>query len=83
MAGPTIAADFNKALDVKCNITAQIAFHFDIVFDVFTKFRDIFFGQILDTSVGIDTCCGNNVACRLSADTVDICETDFDSLVSR
>ena len=82
MTGPAIAADFNQALNVERDVAAKVTLNLNVVLNVFTKFCYIFFGQILYTRVGIYTGCGNNVACRFSADTVDVCEADFDSLLS-
>ena len=56
---------------------------YEVVVDVVTKLSNIIFAEILNSCIRVYTCvCEDNIS-RFTTDTVDVCETDFDSLVSR
>ena len=81
MAHTTVAADLGQALDVKRGLTAEVAFHDVVVVDRFTQLCFFLIGEVLNSGVGVDSGYLQNLLCAGSADTVDISETDFYSLV--
>ena len=83
MAQSAIAADLGQTLDVKRGLTAEVAFHDVTVVDALTQLGLFFVGQIFDAGVGVDPGRFQDFQCAGSADSVDIGETDFDSLVFR
>ena len=42
----TIATDFNKSLDVKCYVTAKVAFHAAVMVDIFSQLGNVVLAQI-------------------------------------
>lgn len=82
MTNTTIATDFNKSLDIKSGFSAKIALNLEIVIDIFTKLGNVILAHIFNSKVGIYAGCCNNVACCFTTYAVDICESDFDSLIS-
>ena len=61
MSYSTVATDFHKTFDIEHDVTSQIAFDVQIVFDIVTYFNDLFFGQIFYTGVGIDARLGEQL----------------------
>ena len=82
MTQAAIAADFAQALDVQSGLTAQVAFD-GVGLDGVTQLLLVCVGQILYTGVGVDTSLRQDVLSALSANTVDISESDLDSLILR
>ena len=81
VANAAVAADLGQPLDIQGNLTAQVAFHHVALVDGFTKLGFVGLGQILDAGVGVDPSLRQDVLGALSANTVDIGQTDFDSLI--
>ena len=81
MTGAAVAADLGQPLDIQGNLTAQVAFHHVALVDGFTKLGFVGLGQILDAGVGVDPSLRQDVLGALSANTIDIGQTDFDSLI--
>ena len=81
MTGAAIAADLAQTLDVECGLTAKVAFHDVAVVDGFTKLGLVSIGQILHAGVGVHACLCQDLLSTLSANTIDISQTDFDSLI--
>ena len=82
MTYATVASYFNKSLDIKRSFSSEIALDLYMMVDVLTKLRNVVLGKILNSRVGIDTGCLNNVAGGFAADTVYIGKTNFNSLLS-
>ena len=76
-----VAADLGQPLDIQSNLTAQVAFHHVALVDGLTKLGFVGLGQILHAGVGVDPSLRQDVLGALSANTVDIGQTDFDSLI--
>ena len=83
MSHSAIAADFGQALDVKCCLAAQVTFHDVTVVNAFTELVFFFFGQIFYSGIGVNPGLLQDFECAGSADTVDIGETDLNSLSFR
>jgi hypothetical protein len=81
MAQTTVAADLGQALDVKRGLTAEVAFHDKVVVDALTQLGFFLIGEVFHAGVGIDPSHVQDLLRAGSADSVDISETDFDSLV--
>ena len=82
MTNTTVAADFHQALDVQGNLTAEVAFHLQVLFDVITQLADLILGEILHSGVGIDADLRENLLGSGQADTLDIGQADFHALFS-
>ena len=83
MTQAAVAANLSQALDIQGGLTAQITFHNVVVVDALTDLGLFLIGEILHAGVGIDAGCFQNFLCAGPADSVDISESDFDSLVFR
>ena len=81
MTGAAIAADLAQTLDVERGLAAQVALDHVAVVDGFTQLGLFRVGQILDAGVGVNACLRQNVLSALSANAVDVSQTDFDSLI--
>ena len=82
MTDTAVAADLGQALDVERNFTAEVALNGVVFVNNFTQSGLLIFCQILDADVAIHTGCLQDVLRAFSADTVDISQTDFDSLIT-
>ena len=83
MTKTAVAADLGETLDVKRYAAAQVALNDKVVVDALTELCFLFFGQVFYTGVGIDAGCCETFLWAGRADSVDISESDFDSLVFR
>ena len=81
MPQAAVAADLGQALDVKRGLTAQVTFHDVAVVDALTQLGFFLIGEVFYSGVGVDPGCLQYLVCAGSADTIDIGETDLDSLV--
>ena len=81
MTGAAIAADLRQTLDVQRHLTAQIALDHILVVNGLTELVLLGLGQILDAGVRVDACFRQDVLCALSANTIDLGQTDFASLI--
>ena len=81
MSDTAIAIDFNQALDVKSNFTAEVTLYAIVCFDFITERGYFSFGKILSASVRIDAGFSKNVLRALKTDTVNVCERDLYALV--
>ena len=66
----TVATDFNESFDIQSNFTAKVAFYCDVLVDIVTQLCNVFFGQILDADIRIDTGTCQNLICCAAADSV-------------
>ena len=78
-----VAADLDLAADVGLDFATKVAFEFEVAFKVVAESDELIVGQVLDADVGIDV---RRCKCFLrtrTANTVDVCEADFDALIAR
>ena len=83
MTQAAVAADLGQTFDVQSGLTTQVAFHNVIVIDAFTDLCFILIGEVFHADVRVDSGLLQNLGCAGPADSVDISESDFDSLVFR
>lgn len=83
MADTAIAADLDESLDIESGLTAKVTLDLAVMIYILTKLRDVILGQVLDSYIGINSCCGDNIACGFATDTVDVGQSDLDSFLSR
>ena len=84
MAHTTVALDLGQTLDVKRDVTAQVAFHHDVVFvDVVTDLGLFISGQILDAGIRVNSGTGENLVGSGLANAVNISQTNLDPLLAR
>ena len=81
MTGAAIATDLAQTLDVERGLAAQVALDHIAMADGLTQLGLFRIGQILHAGVGVNTCLRQNVLSALSANAVDVSQTDFDSLI--
>ena len=81
MAQTTVAADLGQALDVQRSLAAQIALNDVVVVDALTQLGLVLVGEVFHSGVGIDTGHFQDLFRAGSANTVDVGETDLNSLV--
>ena len=82
MTNAAVAADFDKSLDIECCFSSEITFDLNVVVDVFTELGNLVLCEVFNSRVGINTGSRNNIVCGLGTYTVDVSETDLDSLIS-
>ena len=82
MTDAAIAADLRQALNVQCGLATQVAFH-GIGLDSVAELLLIGVCQILHADVGVDTRLRQDILGALSADSVDISQSDLDPLILR
>ena len=80
MADPAVAVRLDEALDVHCDLAAELTLDGVVVFDLVTELGDIILGQILCADVGVDAGLCKDIAGALQTDSVDIGQRDLDAL---
>ena len=84
MAYTTVALDLGQTLDVKRDVTAQVAFHHDVVFvDVVTGLGCFVSSQILDAGIRVNSGTGENLVGSGLTNTINISQTNLDPLLAR
>ena len=82
MADAAVAADFHQALDIQGDFAAQIAFHLQVMFDIFAQLAHIVFTQVLDPGVGIHFGHFKDLLAHGRADAVNVSQANLDALLS-
>ena len=82
MPDAAVAADFHKALDVERYFRTKFAFHSYVMVYIFPELGNGGFIEILYAGIGVNARCGKNLLGSFEPYTVDIGETDFNSLLS-
>jgi hypothetical protein len=83
MAHATIAANFNQALNIQLLFTAQVAFHGEVLGDLFAQSSHISFRQILNADVGVDFGFCQNFVRAGKTDTKQVGQPNLDTFVTR
>ena len=84
MAHTTVALNLGQTLDVKRDVTAQIAFYHDVVFvDVVTDLSFFISSQILDAGIRVNSGTGENLVGSGLTNTINISQTNLDPLLAR
>ena len=83
MTNTLVAADFNLAADVGCNLAAQIAFNLEGAFDVVAQLHELIVGQVLNADVRADAGFREGLARTSAAHTKNVCQGDFHALFAR
>lgn len=81
MTNASVAADFNKSLNVESNVSSKVALNHEVVVDIVTELSNIVFAEVLDSDIRVYTCVCENFIRRFTAYSVDISESDFNSLI--
>ena len=80
MTDTAIAADFDHSLDIHGDFTAKVTFYGVILFDFVSQLCYFFVSQILCAGIRVDTGGLENQVGGLSADTVNIGQSNFNAL---
>lgn len=80
MSDAPVATDFHQTLDIQRNVSSQVTFYYIFLVNDLSDLTS--FGQILNSCIRINPCLFQNRVCRRSANTIDICQTNFNSLLS-
>ena len=83
VAQAAVAADLGQTLDVQSGLTTQVAFHNEVVVNALADFCLFLVGEVFYSGVGVDPGHIQDLLCAGPADSVDISESDLDSLVFR
>lgn len=83
MAGSSVAADLDETFDVKSGVSAEIALNDAVFVNVISQQGRLVLGQVFHAGIRVDACSFEDVSCCFRTDTVDISQTDLDSLFSR
>src|SRR3954447_18194862 len=73
----TVALDFDQSLDVHADCAAQIAFYRILFVHGLANAVDLFLGQVVDASVGVDIGLRNDLLCAGRPDTINIGKSHF------
>src|SRR5690606_16843260 len=75
--------NLDQALDVELNLTPEVTLDAVVAAHVIADRLDLSFSQILDARVRVDTRPAQNLVRPGAANSIDVCECDFDPLVTR
>ena len=65
MAQAAVAANLNQTLDIQADLTAQVTLDVVVALDDFTQLSSLFFGQVLNAGIRIDTGLSQDLVGRL------------------
>ena len=65
MAQAAVAANLNQTLDIQADLTAQVTLDVVVALDDFTQLSSLFFGQVLNAGIRIDTGLSKDLVGRL------------------
>ena len=82
MSDAAIAAYFHEALYVEGYFGTQFAFHPHVVVYIFPELGNGGFVKVFNSCIGVNARCGKNFLGSFETYTVNIGETDFNSLLS-
>lgn len=82
VAQAAVAANLNQPFDAHLNFSAQIAFNFEVFRDIFTQKSEISFCDVFNTNIRIDFGICQDPFRAGGANTIDICQTGFDTFVT-
>lgn len=78
MAHTTVALDLGQTLDIKRDVTAQVALYHDVVFvDVVADLGLFISSQILDAGIRVNSGTGENLVGSGLANAVNISQTNL------
>lgn len=83
MPQTTIGANLQQSLDVHRHFATQVTLYFEAAIYDLTEATKLTLSEILDASIRADIRLRENVPTARPADTVDIGESDFDTLALR
>lgn len=83
MTDTTVAVNLYHALDVECNITAEVTLYLVVCFDFLTELCDLLLGECLSAGVRIDACLCKYLIRSAATYTVDIGKGDLNALSVR
>lgn len=67
MAQAAVAANLNQTLDIQADLTAQVTLDVVVALDDFTQLSSLFFGQVLNAGIRIDTGLSKDLVGRFAA----------------
>ena len=67
MAQAAVAANLNQTLDIQADLTAQVTLDVVVALDDFTQLSSLFFGQVLNAGIRIDTGLSQDLVGRFAA----------------
>ena len=83
MANAAVRLDFNKALDVQCDVTTQVTLNDDVgLVDIITDLGFFLAGQVFDAGIGVDASGSQNLVRSGAADSVNVGETYLNPLLA-
>lgn len=80
---PAIAPNVHKALDIHRCLSTQGALNFVVPLNLPANPIHIVIVKVLGASASVDPASFNNLLCTCVADSIDVSESDFNSLPSR
>src|SRR5215218_3129514 len=83
MANATVGADVHQSLDVHRHLGAQRAFHLVITLDHAADLVHIGISEIANAKIGIDASLLHDLLRRMTANAVDVRQSDLDLFVAR
>ena len=83
MAHTTVALDLGQTLDVKRDVTAQVAFHLVVLFEFLTDLVHFVGGKIINVALPVHTGGAQDLQGRSTADAIDIGERNVHTFATR
>src|SRR5579872_1722779 len=83
MAQAAVAADVHQPLDRTADLAPEVAFDFEILFDLLAKLLDVFVFEVFDADIRIDAGDAQQPYGSGPADAEDIRQSDLDAFFTR
>jgi hypothetical protein len=77
-----IASDVHQAFDIHLDLLAQVPFYSALLVKDRANAIDFFFRKFADALITADAGFAQHLVCAGAADAIDVCQTNFSSLIS-
>ena len=81
-AQAAVAANLNQTLDIQADLTAQVTLDVVVALDDFTQLSSLFFGQVLNAGIRIDTGLSKDLVGRFAANAENVGQADLHALLA-
>ena len=82
MAQAAVASNLNQTLDIQADLTAQVTLDVVVALDDFTQLSSLFFGQVLNAGIRIDTGLSKDLVGRFAANAENVGQADLHALLA-
>jgi len=82
MAKTTISSKIHQALDTESDRAAKLAFHGDVLFNIFSDAGDFILTELIGRLINVDIRRRKNLSRLRATDSKDVGQTNFNSFIS-